>query len=432
MNKSVKLLTPASEGFLPVVIAFAGKAAEVFGLPRKEMLGLQLAVEEIFVHIAQSIQPAENVEIVCSMEHIGIRTIFEFPANRLNLGAFNLTASFRPDRETDLDGLGLFLAARSVDRLKIERLQADRVRLTIEKEKPYPRYNDPRPPRAATRQDYTVREASPTETGLLAKLIIHNNPEENYPEFFQYPDRLSDMSAAGQISAFIGVDPGELIGGGYLWRWLSNRTVECYGPYVFGAHLKSDLNEQLVEMLIQRLARSSCVSLVDQYVSADFPSGYFHKLGRLENNIDCRNRTVYIRMLKEDPGGLAWAVPPLSEFLVDAYRRLALPREIQDPGAPTRLQNDESVLLTHLDTANNSAMLTMAAMGGDIESNLVNHLSLFKDKEIANVYFQLDVGDADQAGIIIPLQRCGFEPKLVIPYGGRGDLAVYQQGAACS
>ena len=431
MNQSVKLQIPASERFLPLVVSLVEKAAETFGLPQRETLSLNLAVEEIFVHIASAIEKAENVEITCSREQTGVRTVFEFPASRLNLGAFNITAGFRPDGETGLETLGLFLAARSVDRLKIERPQEDRVRLTLEKEKPYPLAQDEEPPQAATRPEYTIKESSSAEIGLLAKLIVHHGSEEEYPEYFHYSDRLADLNMAGQISAFIGVDPGELVGGGFLWRWLSPRTVECYGPYVFGSHKDTDLSSQLVEKLIGHLARSSCISLVVQYASASFPAGYFQQLGCLENLVGRYSRTVHIRMLKEDPGNLVWAVPPLSDFLRDTYQRLALPREIRDPGPQSRYRDDDSVLLTHLDKVTNSATMNLAALGGDIEANLANHLSFFREKKIANVYFHLDLGDSDQAGIIGPLHKCGFEPMLVIPYGGRGDLAIYQLGAVC-
>jgi hypothetical protein len=360
-----------------------------------------------------------------------VRAVFEFPADRLNLGAFNLT-SFRPGRDKDLDRLGLFLAARSVDRLQIVRLGEDRVRLVIEKEKPYAAYEGEEPPPAAGRTGYDVREAEPAELGVLSRLIVANRRASEYPEWFKYPQKMIDMASAGEVAAFVGLDPGGSIGGGLIWRWLSDRTVECFGPYTFGAHQGTDLNESLTEALVGGLGRSKCVSLVDQYPADDFPTHFFQRLGFLDSDAGRGRRPVYIRMLKEDPGASVWALPPLTGFLREVYDRLALPREILDPGGSTAPPGDESVLFGHVNRLENTAVLAMAAMGGDLGDNLDRHLRLFEKQNVDAVYFQLDVGDSVQAGAIGPLERTGFQPRLVIPYGGRGDVVVYESRSKAS
>jgi hypothetical protein len=426
MNRSVDLHIPADEAFLPLVTTFAEKAALTFGLPQRESLSLHLAVEEIFLHIANFVQPVENVEITCAPASCGVRAVFEFPANKTNLGAFNITTSCKPDKDTDFHRLGLFLAAHSVEHLKIERPQSERIRLTLEKEKPYSVYDRTSAPSSASRTEFITREPEAAEMGLVAKLVVQCYGPGHFPEFFKYPQRLVDMNKGSELSAIIGVDPGGLIGGALLWRWLSLKTVECYGPYLFGAHQQTNLNQELVETLLQRLARSNCISLVNQYANPDLPAGYFHTLGSLETGQDGLQRNVLLRMLHEDPGSLVWSKPPLSDFLRKTYDRLALPREIQDPGLTAGFGEEESVLFAQIAQLDKTVMLTPGAIGQDIASNLENHVRLLKHKEMSAIFFQLDLGQSAQTTIIDPLDQLGFVPKLIIPYGGQGDLVTYQ------
>jgi hypothetical protein len=45
---------------------------------------------------------------------------------------------------------------------------------------------------------------------------------------------------------------------------------------------------------------------------------------------------------------------------------------------------------------------------------------------ITNILFEMDLGKSWQCHFTQPLLETGFEPRLVLPYAGRGDLIVFQ------
>ncbi|MFO7802024.1 MAG: hypothetical protein R6V55_07000 [Desulfovermiculus sp.] len=425
MHTSARLHIPSDEAFLPLVTGFMDQAAEIYGLPEQETLSLHLTAEEIFMHVTHFVHPDREVDIFCGQMPRGVRATFEFPADTPSLGAFNITASFSRDQEMDMQRLGLFLAARSVDYLKAERPRADRIRLTLEKEKPYSQHADYHPAPEAIRKATAIKLAEPDDMGLAAGLIRRFAPQGPYPEACKYPQRLVDMNRGQEMMAFVGLDSAGLLGGAILWHWLSPQTVECYGPYLFGSCQDMDLAQRLVESLIGHLGRTSCISLVNHCPADSLPPGYFQELGRLELGLEDDKRHVSIRMLKEDSGSLIWAEPPLGDFLKSMYNHLALPREIRAPEWKAELE-PESYFFTQLSQVENAAWLHPEIIGRDMEDSLNNHLQLFKKKMITNVFFRLDLGRSAQSEIIGPLHRLGFQPRLVIPYGGEGDLVIYQ------
>ncbi|MFP4285472.1 MAG: hypothetical protein ACLFQG_07980 [Desulfovermiculus sp.] len=430
MHTSARLHIPADEAFLPLVTAFMDQAGEIFGLPEQETLSLHLAAEEIFLHVAHFVSPAEEVEISCGSISRGVRSVFAFPADTLDLGALNLTASFSVDQEMSMQRLGLFLAARAVDHLKVERPRRDLVRLIMEKEKPYSLNESFSSPPPATRSATDIRLAKADDMGQAAALISRFHPHGPSPEACKYPQRLVDMHRGGEMSAFVGLDSTGLLGGALLWHWLSPQTVECYGPYLFGDGQGQDVAQALVEALIGHLGRSSCISLVNHCPAGSLPPGYFQKLGCLELGPKRSLRSVSIRMLKEDPGSLVWARSLLVDFLTSTYDRLALPREIHNPEWTAELE-PESVFFSQLSQMENAAWLYPEIIGRDMEASLEKHVHLFAERNVANVFVRLDLGQSAHCELIEPLSRLGFEPRLVIPYGGQGDLLIYQAGAGC-
>jgi hypothetical protein len=180
-----------------------------------------------------------------------------------------------------------------------------------------------------------------------------------------------------------------------------------------------------VESLIGHLGRTSCISLVNHCPSGSLPLGYFQELGCLDLGTERRPCPLSIRMLKEDPGSLVWAKPPLIDFLTSTYDHLALPREIHNPEWTADL-DPESVFFSQLSQMENAAWLRPEIIGRDMETSLKKHLQLFAERSVANVFVRLDLGHSAQSEIIAPLHRLGFEPRLVIPYGAEGDVVIYQ------
>ena len=61
-----------------------------------------------------------------------------------------------------------------------------------------------------------------------------------------------------------------------------------------------------------------------------------------------------------------------------------------------------------------------------MEYKIRRHLRLLQREQIKNVFFELDLGQGGQADFAVPSLNNGFSPRIIIPYGGTGDLLVLQ------
>jgi hypothetical protein len=46
------------------------------------------------------------------------------------------------------------------------------------------------------------------------------------------------------------------------------------------------------------------------------------------------------------------------------------------------------------------------------------------------IFFEMDLKESWQSHFTPALLKNGFEPKIVVPYGGRGDLLIFQHRMA--
>ena len=65
--------------------------------------------------------------------------------------------------------------------------------------------------------------------------------------------------------------------------------------------------------------------------------------------------------------------------------------------------------------------------GRDMEKNIADHLSLCRSESFINIFFVLDLGRSSNSAFVPALLKNGFTPRLLLPYGGRGDLLILQE-----
>ena len=168
-----------------------------------------------------------------------------------------------------------------------------------------------------------------------------------------------------------------------LWRW-DGATAECYGPYLFKPGLftpdENNLDNELLEYCLRDVAKSSALSLINRYRGGKLPRGFFDELGSYSEYNDDNSssvQTVFFRQLSEDPGATVWASPLLDDFLVQEYRRLVLPREIEFVKEED-IPDAHSVLTADLNREENAATLRLLWPGRDLEQNVADHIQLFE------------------------------------------------------
>ena len=426
-HSTLMLSLPASEGYLHVGTCFAEQSALAFGLDPSQALALKLAAEEIFCHVTRSIHPDALLEMRAGLGSWYGRLDFLFPAEGIDLKAFNLTAALSLDDPESLNEMGLFLAARFVDRFEFDREPDRRLHLTVYKEKSYDRFEKTAAREGVASAPWVLRPPDWDETIILAQEIVNHIPDQLYPEFFKYPAKVADMVKSDECRAVVAFGQNGLPAGGIAWRWLGLRTVEFFGPYLFGSPAGPDLKDRLIETCINALARTSCLSLICRYTPDDLTRHQFQELAGLyyrHEDGSRKKRQAFFRLMHEDMGSLVWIHPALEDDLRKEYQRLALPRETETP--VEQELSGHSVISSYMDLSQKEATLKPILPGVDIKENLNGHLCLFEKEDLETVYFIIDLGRARQSVFVPYLLDAGFTPRMVLPYAGRGDQLVFQ------
>jgi anti-sigma regulatory factor (Ser/Thr protein kinase) len=432
-GRDARLQVPADMAFLPVLQAFVEKAALAHGLGAPEALHLTLAAEEIFAYQCRVGRAGAEMDVSCAGGGYYARVDFAFDPEAFDPRAFNLTAAPSPEDEGSLDEMGLVIASRTVDRFHIHQEEGGRLHVTLVKEKRYPEPGPSGVPAGRLGPTFSVGSPETEEIKLFAARAQAFYAGQALPAFLRFPGKVADMVGSGEYRMAVARGQGGTVGGGILWFWASPQMVEFFGPYVFDRDAAEGAAQALLEKCIGAIARSPALGMFTRMPTGDLPLDQFEKLGSLTLVIpEAVGRSVemnaYFRQMHEDPGAAVWAYPELTPFLQAEYRRLVLPREIRRVQAAGEGRASHSVLASELDRANRRVTLRPIWSGTDAERNVRDHVQLFEKEALENVFFIMDVGRSWQAQFAPAALACGFAPRLVLPYGGKGDLVVFQKG----
>ncbi|MBI5247947.1 MAG: hypothetical protein HY912_00500 [Desulfomonile tiedjei] len=427
-TNTVTLNVRANPMFLHLVTTFVEKSAIAFGLDEPEALSLTLATEEIFAYLCQSSSPDREVWLRCTGGGYYAEEEFQFEAKDFSMRAFNLTASPSVDSDPELKETGLLIASRMVDRFRFSQ-QDQELRLVLMKEKSYPRFSEL--PAASTQplKEFSVKAPDPEELKLLVRLLNLSYPAHLVPMSFRFPGKVVDMVASGDCFAIVAADRSGHLGGGALWRWDGPKLVELYGPYVFSHEPDSIMAQALVEHFLGSVAKSSAVGVINRHSTPELPSEYFESLGSLtvpQEEGPPLTVPAYYRHLEEDLGITIWAHHSLREFLRKEYARLVFAREIRLITDEGESSSSYSVLSAEFDRGSSRVTLRPVWWGLDTEENVANHVRILRDEGIGGIFFAMDLGKAWQSRFTPAVLNAGFEPRLVLPYAGKGDVVVFQ------
>jgi len=428
-TSDVLLRASAREAFIPLAVSFAEKAALGLGLEKDEALRLTLAVEEVFTYLCRTAASDQVIEVSCYGGSHDVSLVFTLPTAAFQLRAFNLTTPVSLQDEAGLDEIGLVLAARLVDRFRMHRARHEVFTLTLIIEKSYPLLGPDVSLSVQQVSGFSVREPHAEELKLAVHLVNGYYQGEILPVFLNYPGKVVDMIAGGDLHAAVAIGTTGTMVGAILWQQMSDTTVECFGPYVFGQEPGMGIREELLNACLHRLARSRVVALINRFPTRDFPDAHFELLGCFSvhsRDGSLQESKAWFRLLREDPGCTVWSHPDVQPFLQREYRRLVLPRSIQPVTSEGEEQAAYSVISTDVDRLQSQATLHPAWPGRDMGENVSRHLELLQHEGLQSVFFVLDLSQSWQAAFAGALLPNGFEPCLILPYAGEGDLLVFQ------
>jgi len=431
----VYLNTYLKPDYLRLVTGFAEESAKAFGLNSAEAIKMTLACEEIFVylcHLGQSGDTGETITVEATNGGYYVQLKFLFKVQEFNPRAFNLTATVSLEDTASLDEMGLLIASRAVDRFYITGNPQKGLELVLIKEKLYPELVDLKVHEVKQVKSFNIKSPEPESLKLFCRLVVAHYPSNLYLPVFRFPGKVVDMVSSGEYGATVAFSDRDQIGGGIVWRWVGEKTVESFGPYLFNQPhqpVGSDLATGLLDSCLGRIAKTDAIGLIHRYATPELPQGYFESLGSIDfirPDGMTKPWPVYYRQLNEDLGCQVWAHPDLESFLKEEYKRLFFAREIHLASYEGEQRPPFSVFAPQFDRTNGQITLRAIWDGADAAENLAQHIKVLKADSLRNIFFEVDLAHAWQANLMPALLENHFHPRLILPYGGDSDIVVFQ------
>lgn len=412
---------------LAVVTSLVEKSALAFTMLENEAMALTLATEEVFNYFINTVDSKGDLKITCSNGGYYVQVDFVFPIHNINLKALNITADIDPTDEEQFFQIGLLIAARMVDRINYYFDQSGNICLSIYKEKTYPLAK----PLKAVLPDKPYNEVRIIPAEAEDLIIFCQNLLDLYerallPTFLNYPGKFIDMIRNGEYHTALALDNQNNIWGGIIWHQQENKTAELFGPFLLAS--LDGIEEALHEYCLEKLGRSNSTGVINRCVFNDNYVKYYEYLGYTKFNStegkSISRKAVY-RQLGEDLGARVLIHPDLKDYLQEEYQRLCLPRDLVFTSSMGEDKQKDSVFFATWDS-NKQLTLRVLSLGEDSEENLQKYVQLFHKEGILNLFFEMDLGESWQWEITPALLGSKFLPRLIIPYGGKGDLLIFQ------
>jgi hypothetical protein len=415
--------------YFSLTMSFVEESALAFGMGAADTLKLRLASEEIFAYLAESDQKGEavNVEAEDGLYYVGVKFLLEAPHSDAPVFRFPETGS--PEPGMDLAHMGLIIASRSVDRLNMLHDAAQGYGVGLVKEKTYPEIKEPAGESVRALQRYQLsRPDSETLKYFTRRVTAHYSPDL-FPVDFRFPGKVADMVAHGQYHVLVATDGGADVAGGIMWRTMGARMIEAFGPYLFDQPQEYGMAEALVNRLIEEVAKTEALCLIDIYATPELPEGYFEWLGSIDRVKPDGERMpwpFYYRQLKEDPGLSVWAHPDLTPFLETEYDRLFLARDICATSGGGEGRPAHSLFSLRFDRVMNSVILRLIWDGVDAPGILDQHIKSLKAEGFSEIFFEIDLAHPWEVNLSAVLIQQGFFPRLLFPHAGKADVVAFQ------
>lgn len=424
IDQSVSLSLPAEIAWVPLVQSVIENGAPVFGLERNKAMMLAVAVEEIVVHLARI---AKGTRICFRLEPGGwhVRCEFSFKANPSDLWAMNLVT--QTDVREEIDNLGLLVASRAVDGFTLG-LEGETLHLTLRKDRDYPVVTPETMDPIHTRGELTiVRDPEPELIKAACVKTLGFYAPDAVPQSFITPGKVVDMAGQKDLEIAVAMDQTGALAGMICWQAASEQGIRFSGPYVFTTDDRA--GELLTNHLINTVARTRAMGLFSELATPSLSTKNFESLGHL-NLIQKDGRTIeqgiWYRHLKEDMGASVWAHRAYADFLETAYDQQVLMRDLKIIEGQGERLPERSVFSVQLRADAGEATLFPMVTGEDAAQCIAHQVEMLLRENFSNIFIRIDLAHGWQAAMGQAIMDNGFTPRLVLPYGGKSDILVFQ------
>lgn len=412
---------------MPVVVAFAEAAAKNAGLAAPEVTMLALSTEELFLALCSSI-PGAGITVHFQDRRYAADLLFQVPQPP-DLRIFNITS--RPDHETEagLAEMGLFLASRACDQFSIRQMALGGWEIMLRKERNYPAATGQSQPYSPVQSWQLTTTPAPDLVKQFSALIADSYLACQFPEEFTPPGRLLDKLASNEYGIILAQGEQGELAGGLIWHADEGRIVACFGPYLAAVTEPEQLTTALCEKVAEQFGRSNRLGLVLYAPQQPPAAAGFEAAGSLA----IPGGTIWTgyRMLAEEFGSDAAVAAELMPFYTDWCSSMALARNIRAYHDDGETANGLTLFATRLNRSTGMARLTPLLVGRDAEAVLAEHLQLLDQEQFSAIYCTVDTGRPFDALLAPHLLKRGFTPRMLVPWGGTGDLMhLYRAGGS--
>lgn len=419
----VVLTLPLRSDLLGLLLRGVEESARAFGLDERGSLRLVLAAEEVYSFLLAQGEPEGPLTVSVEDGGAYVEVCLSLPDDLLPLEAFNLLPRSGENRLPP-PRQGLFLAARTASSLDVLR-DGGRMALAFRQDR---LYGSTVPVEGAVPPEgpWKLRSVEGAEALQLAGRVAALGPERG-PSFVFQEGKVVDLLASERWGAFAAVDLLGSVGAGLFWE-RRGKTAFLHGPWNFAS--PSDLTGTVLDFALGELARENFGGVVLKRPGGAPCPERFESLGTLPGPAG-EDRNVFYALLGEDDGAPLYVHRLLEPFVRRKMDELCLPRaaHLVDEGLCGK---SLSAFAVSSDFLSGEATLSVLAPGRDGAANAEAHLKVLSEEGVASIRFALDLGRPDEAAMGGLLVEAGFEPRVLLPWAGKGDLLLLSPGEGLS
>lgn len=254
------------------------------------------------------------------------------------------------------------------------------------------------------------------------------------PSFLHFPGKLVDMVEGQEIRILLATDGKGAVYGCVLWKLMSH-CIEAFGPYLFTSH--DTLGVDLVRTMLEMVSKTGAACILIRESTPDTPLSWFEELPPLTPPSDTDSRMPMhrslplYRQLDEDGGCVVIVHPGLATSVQRWYDQMYLSRQVITSVPAGEKPGPYTSFSVKIEKERRCASLSSITVGDDAALVLAAHQKLLMDQEIFDISYEMDLTDEMEIFLVPVLTDSGFSPEYIIPWGGIGDIMIWQARERC-
>lgn len=448
---------PARIAFLTPFQAWLHELSVLAGHSPDETSSLQLAAEEIFVNIVRYAFPDQEnpaFQVEFDLEKTGLSLCFRVKGMPFDPAALPVYDPAVLEREGRVEGLGMYLAGRMVDRLTFRNNGREGYSIELVKmstgtridRRPEPETAAPRVPREEPAGgDCTIRPLRPEEAIDISR-CAYEAYGYAYEEYIYYPEKIVELNGSGCMASLVAVtDAGEVMGHIAVKRKEPHDVVAELGVLFVRPEYRSlKIGGRLTAEMLRRAASSGLRGLYTRAVAGHERS---QKMAAASGFVDCGI------MLGTFPSGVEFkgitGVIPQRQSALVQWLGLAPPRPRTlyftgryrqvveclygrlglsfSPGDERDDCDGDTVISVTRTAILNVADIVVHRAGGDLADQLRLQLRLLCLEQLPVIYLHLDLERPYTRGCLPDIETLGFFFSGILPESLDGHDALIMQ-----